>query len=373
MSNRARDSGSGNLRGRPFMPMYAITALALLAIAATLVPLIRRSDWWVRVFDFPRLQIAALMAPVIIAFIVTMNPSHPAHLALLGALLICGGYQARRILPYTPIAPVQMQPAARHAPDGGAALSILIANVLMTNRRAEGLLEQIRKTDPDLVLVLESDAWWEEQLAPLERTHPHCLKHARDDTYGMHFYSRRKLIDPEIRFLIDPGVPSVYTGVLLPNGHRVTLFGLHPSPPVPTESTESTERDGELLLVARDIENRGGTSVVCGDLNDVAWSATTRLFQRISGLLDPRLGRGFFSTYHARVPILRWPLDHIFASPDFTLIELRRLAGFGSDHFPILARLRYTPQAEAIHDDLDASEAERALARDKIATARGGA
>jgi hypothetical protein len=102
--------------------------------------------------------------------------------------------------------------------------------------------------------------------------------------------------------------------------------------------------------VGREARQAPLPAVVGGDLNDVAWSHTTRLFQRLSGLLDPRVGRGLFATFPARFPCLRWPLDHLFHSASFTLSDLARLEGFGSDHLPILVELALEPGAASAVD-----------------------
>jgi hypothetical protein len=80
-----------------------------------------------------------------------------------------------------------------------------------------------------------------------------------------------------------------------------------PRPPVPP--TPSYGRDAELVLIGREIDGASRPAVVAGDLNDVAWSSTTTLFQKISGTLDPRVGRGLYNSFHAKSPLLRFPLD----------------------------------------------------------------
>ena len=107
----------------------------------------------------------------------------------------------------------------------------------------------------------------------------------------------------------------------------------------------------------------GGIAV---HLNDVAWSHTTRLFRRISGLLDPRVGRGPFNSYNAHHWFVRWPLDHIFHSSHFTLSEIRRLPAYGSDHFAMLIALRHTPAAAPVQDGLEADGEDHAEARERI-------
>ena len=128
---------------------------------------------------------------------------------------------------------------------------------------------------------------------------------------------------------------------------EILLHGLPPRPPEPLRDEPSSPRDAELVLVGRAIHDDGSRpTIVAGDLNDVAWSETSELFVRLSGLLDPRTGRGFYNSYNAKNPLFRYPLDHVFHSKHFELVRLERLPAIGSDHFPILIELQYDPEAE---------------------------
>jgi endonuclease/exonuclease/phosphatase (EEP) superfamily protein YafD len=280
-----------------------------------------------------------------------------AFVAALGACLL---YQSYMMFPYTPFARKQVK-QSRKAADGSS-FSLLFVNVLMDNRNAARLCELIRGADPDIILTVEADEWWMEQLREFEETHAHVVRRPQPNTYGMLLYSRLELVNPEVRFIIQDDVPSIHARVKLRSGQEVELHCLHPRPPFPTEDTSSEPRDAELLVVGKEIKGKDIPTVVLGDLNDVAWSHTNYLFQDISGLLDPRIGRGFYNTFHARYPFVRFPLDHFFHSNHFRLIDFRRLPYFGSDHFPVLIALSHEPDAAQEQEELraDASEVEEA-------------
>ncbi|MEW5743900.1 MAG: endonuclease/exonuclease/phosphatase family protein [Nitrospirota bacterium] len=320
----------------------AFPFLAALLIAATLLPLIRKEAWWIRIFDFPRVQIAVAGGMVIILWLMLFPGRGTAETALLLLLGIAVLYQSYRMYPYTPFAGAQVVQSSRSDPE--EALSLVVSNVLMTNRRAADYIALIRAADPDLVLAAEPDRRWEEELRPLEGDYPYTVKYPLDNTYGMLLYSRLELRNPAVRFLVEPDIPSIHTLVKLPSGALVELHFLHPKPPHPVRSKDTVKRDAELLLMAREVRKSARPVIVAGDLNDVAWSSTTTLFQRVSSLLDPRIGRGFYNTYNAKYPVFRYPLDHVFHSSHFRLIGLRRLGFFGSDHFPIFIALSYEPE-----------------------------
>ncbi len=321
---------------------YVLVAIGFLMIAVTVLPLLRKDAWWIRILDFPRLQITVLTALALIAYWwLGVSPDAADHL-FLAALLPCLLYQSYRMYPYTVFSRQQVQPS--RSPNKASSFSLLFANVMMDNHNAAQLRAIIRRADPDIILTLETNHWWQEQLKDLEQTHAFTVYQPQDNTYGMLLYSRLKLLNPKVKFLVQSDVPSIHTRVKLPAGPEVALHCLHPKPPVPIEEKRATPRDAELLLVGREVKQERAPVVVLGDLNDVAWSRTTSLFQAISGLLDPRIGRGFYNTFHAKYPFLRFPLDHFFHSSHFRLVDFRRLEYFGSDHFPVFVRLRICPE-----------------------------
>ena len=323
----------------------ALSIIGWLMIAATVLPLLRSEHWIVRIFDFPRLQITVVFCVTFAAYLAVREDPSQADNLFLGILAGCLAYQLWRMWPYTPLHSKQVKTVVES--DDSRSLSLLISNVLETNRDSGKLLALIRRFDPDLVLLVETDDWWLEQLRELERTHAHVLQQPQANTYGMLLYSRYPLLDPQVRFLVQDDVPSIDTGVRLPSGDRVWLRGVHPRPPAPGESTRSTERDAELMVVAKELQNADRPSIVVGDLNDVAWSHTNALFQKISRLLDPRVGRGFYSTFNANWPFIRFPLDHAFVSRHFRVAAFEVLPHMGSDHFPVFARLTLSPATAA--------------------------
>lgn len=349
---------------RPQAVNAVLTVATAVLVLTTLLPLWRNPSWWVRVWDFPRLQLAAVAALLAVATVTTLGTHEPLGIALLAGQLACLLYQGWWILPYTPFYRREVKAVARG--DGNRLLRLLVSNVLTPNRQADRLLALVRQHEPDLVLAVETDGWWESRLDTLEPEYPYSLKCPLDNLYGMHLYSRLPLQDARIQFLVEDDIPSIHALAVLRGGESVRLHCLHPAPPSPTENDESSERDAELIAVGKSVAESEGPVVVMGDLNDVAWSETTRLFRKISGLLDPRVGRGMFNTFHARWPILRWPLDHLFHSDDLAPVRIERLPSIGSDHFPLLAELRLVSEPALEGEALEADEEDREWAEEKM-------
>lgn len=339
---KSRKINNKTISQRPMQ--YLLTFFTCLVVISTLLPLSNNTHWIVRSMDFPRLQLATLAFLTVIIQALVLDLTQVISWVLMSITLCCLAWQISWILPYTSL----WKKKVRHCENDNldSEISILTSNVLATNRNASALIKLVQKHQPDILVTLESTKWWEEQLQVIEADMPNSIKCPLDNLYGMHVYSRLPLENEQIEFLIEDNIPSIHTTIVLRTGDKIRTHFLHPAPPSPTENTESTERDVELILVAKSLADTTQPVIVTGDLNDVAWSKTTHLFREISGLLDPRIGRGMFNTFHADYPFFRWPLDHIFHSHHFELRDIQRLPSIGSDHFPLLTKLSFNPQKD---------------------------
>ena len=310
--------------------------LGALAVVASIIPIWRTTRWWVRIWDFPRFQIALLALVVLAVAPLLRPPEGPFDWMLLGSLVGVLLWQSTWVGPYLPGAPRPVKTCEGVVESNRIAL--LTTNVLQKNRDVHRLIEIIREADPDLVLAVEVDEWWAERLSEgLTARYPNKISYPLSNGYGLALFTRLELIEPRVQFVLDEAIPSVKTGVRLRSGSIVEIYGVHPRPPSVLQDT--TERDIELVRVATTIKERGAPAIVLGDLNDVAWSPTTAMFMKTGGLLDPRRGRGFYNTYPARWPGLRYPLDYIFSTSHFKICSMRVLPSFGSDHLPLIAEL----------------------------------
>lgn len=346
--------------------LIAQTIFAVLLLAVTLVPFLPVAHGIVRIGDFPRQQILILALACLAASLFSGGYmfDQPLFIVIFAAVAL---FQAWFIAEFTPVwrkRSKDFDPAS----DKGERFRLVATNVKMSNRDYAAHARIIAESDPDILILMEVDDAWVEGLAQTLERYPHRVDRSQDNSYGMVLASKLRLDDVSVQDLLTEGIPSIFATVVLTPHLRFRLYSIHPEPPVPHRGTEG--RDGETSLIALKTREEKGPVIVTGDLNDVAWSKTTRRFQRISGLLDPRIGRRMINSFDARYWFMRWPLDHLFHSAHFRLIDMKRLDAGGSDHFPVQFDLFlcHDPDAHELPEQADATDLERA--RDLVQQAR---
>jgi len=159
-------------------------ALGAVVVLATALSRARAKAWWVRIWDFPRLQVTMLALAALGCWAL-------AHPTLAGPALpllvgVAAGYQGVKIWRYTRLAPTEVQRSHRDPPDPAHTLSLVESNVLQSNRDAERLARVAAAADADVLLFVETDEWWRERLdRAFAGTHPHALRCPLPNTYGM--------------------------------------------------------------------------------------------------------------------------------------------------------------------------------------------
>lgn len=255
-------------------------------------------------------------------------------IGLLIAIVVC----LYSIGPFLEIAPKSICDAANN--DQGAAVSLLVFNVLQKNEEYGALVELVELLSPDIILLLELSEKWYDSIDTVRKDYAYEIKELRDDTYGILYLSKIPLVEAQINYLVKDNIPSTEAMHVI-DGTHVRIIGLHPEPPIPGEVLSSKPKDFELITAARKIEAlpHSEINIVLGDLNDVGWSKAVRKFKKISKLRDLREGRGLHPTFPTYMPFFRIPIDNVFCSKEIKLIKFEKQENIGSDHLPLYMQL----------------------------------
>lgn len=227
--------------------------------------------------------------------------------------------------------------AADRDDNPGEPLTLISFNLYKDNANSPQAAEWLLRQNADIVVLVEAAPRQESGLRRLRLRYPYaygCSRRARCSTVIL---SRRPAEDhwPLAQGDADNRrALSAVTARFLVGGRSVPITAVHLERPWPFGvQTQSLAELGNAL------RSVGQGGIVAGDFNSAPWTFAVR------GLADPagvRSVTGMTGTWPASADaaMLRLPLDQIYVGPCMTAESVRRGPYLGSDHFPIVARIR---------------------------------
>ncbi len=227
-------------------------------------------------------------------------------------------------------------PAVSSGSGEAVPLRIVAINVETSNRRADLVLEFLRRAEADVILLMEVDERWMGALEPLRAAYPHVLAEPRDDNFGIALFSRLSVTNGNVIDLADAAVPSIEATVTA-GGRQIHLLGTHPLPPGTPEYARL--RNDQFRQIAAHVRRQALPTIVVGDLNMTPWSPYFADLLRESGLKNSSQGRGLFGSWPAWLPLGRLPLDHCLVTASIRTSGKSVGPQVGSDHLPVITDL----------------------------------
>ena len=205
------------LKLKPFLQIFGAIAVLL-----TLIPLIAMDYWWIRVFDFPHIQLTILTFTAFIVYFIKFKIDEWEEYLFVGVLMGCLIFQYAKIHPYTPYAKEEVKNSSQNSE---IAVSIFTANVFQDNKKPEILQKIIKEEKPDIFLFLETNERWQQEiLKVVPDVYKYRVEVPLDNTYGLLMYSKLELITPEVKYLVDKEIPYQQTQLIRFPIVRVILY-----------------------------------------------------------------------------------------------------------------------------------------------------
>lgn len=335
---------------RPTWPLIA--ALGWLAVFGAALAVAAAWLWPDRLADAPNSWLAAHYA----AFMAATFVFH-AGLAMLPVLVFALPVRRRRLalasllLFIAAAGPDLITLASRRSPstDRTGTIAIMSANLMYGRADVVRFRQVVEAHKPDVIVIQEWTAAGARAFKPiLLADYPHVVESDRDDAFGQAVFSRKpftadpKIYPPIARVGTEPQI----TVTIDHAGKPLRIINTHTHPP--TRPTYYGHQRRLVLGLSEWRNEPDAPHVLAGDFNATTRSPIVRALLR-TGCLDAHDEAGGAGRWRAdtwprigalrHVPGIR--LDHILHAQSLECTEASVCDDIGSDHAPIIARLRW--------------------------------
>ncbi len=227
---------------------------------------------------------------------------------------------------------------ARAAAHEDRTFNVYSVNICKTNRDFQNLVLGLKKTDADILLLLEVTVDSIKPLQELVRTYPYQLTDLNIGAAGTGavLMSRFPILDSDITYYSDYGNILIDTTLEI-NNRKIKFYGVHM--PRPAYIDEFSSRSQQFVSLANTIKKQSLPVIVAGDLNATPYSPIYRDMVAKSGLKDSSEGFGWQPSWPTSFPLLWLPIDHILVSPGMQVHNRATGSYISSDHYPVFAEL----------------------------------
>jgi len=306
---------------------WALVTLAVGASLATVAAVLSRWGWVFELTSHFRVQYACVLTVAGGLIWVTrgwQRAALPAVLAIFNLGVVTPDLLSR------PPAVVATQATSR----------LVLCNVYKDNSTPQRVVEFVRASDADLVLLLETNDQWDEAVASLRADYPYYEHVPNSASWAVTFLSRYPIHDWQRHYWSGTRMPYV-TGSVEIDGRSLAFVLAHPISP--TNQDASNYRNAQLRELGKRSAAQAGPRMLVGDLNVSPWSPYFQDLLETSGLRDSRTGRGIQASWPAPLPGFRIPIDHCLVSSDISVHARRLGPRVGSDHLPVILDFSLTP------------------------------
>ena len=218
---------------------------------------------------------------------------------------------------------------------GDEELTMASFNVSANNNDRPRVLDWVQDESPDLAILLESTAAWEDEVRAAPSTFGYSIvsDFPQDRRFGITVLSKEPVDESQLLRLgelEDPVIRLVTTF----DGRPMVIYAVHPRPATSQDGSEA--RDSLLEDVAERVTREVDRVVVIGDLNATPWSHAFRSLEADTDLVNSQKGYGLQATWPNLPLWLNIPIDHMLHTDDLTTKERATGPSLGSDHRPLV-------------------------------------